>query len=247
MPEKHFYEQKDYTKEYLIPYFSKHIPRFTSMKTLEIGCAEGGLIVALKELGLDARGIELSNDRAELGNKMAGNSNIIVGDITDPELVTKIGEKFDLIIMREVIEHLHEKERAFNNLYSLLNDGGYLFISFPPKFSPFAGHQQIGKSFLKAMPYLHLLPVNFLKFLEKKLNENSTYIDEIKLHYSTGCTIKKFESLSRDSNLTPVIKELFLFRPVYARRFGLPTIKIPGIPLLREMISFGCEALLQKR
>ncbi len=247
MAEKHFYEQKQFTFKYLLPYFQKNIPNFQEKKVLEVGCAEGGLLKALHEIGMAVVGLELNSDRAEIAKEKNPSLNIFVGDITDPQLSAKINETFDLIIMREVIEHVSDKNYAFKNLNKLLNNNGYLFISFPPKRSPFAGHQQIGKSFLKIIPYLHILPTNFLKSISKSLGEYPSYIDEIKLHYSTGCTIKEFEFFSAIYNFIPVRKDLYFFRPIYALRFGLPTVRLPDISLLREYISFGCETLLQKK
>ena len=247
MPEKHFYEQKQYTQEYLLPYFQKYIPDFQNKRVLEVGCAEGGLLDSFQSIGMDVYGLELSPERANLAKEKNSRLNILVGDITDPELISKIGKKFDLIIMREVIEHVRDKESAFNNLNDLLNDGGYLFISFPPKRSPFAGHQQIGRSYLKMIPYLHILPASLLKSAARAAGESSGYIDEIKLHFSTGCTIYDFDFHYKKRNFRVIKKDHYLFRPIYAQRFGIPTIKLPKIPLLQEYITFGCETLLKKQ
>lgn len=247
MAEKHFYEQKEFTSKYLLPYFQKSIKNFETKKVLEIGCAEGGLLEIMEANGNYAVGIELSAERAAIAKKKNSKLNVIVGDITDPKLPEKVNEKFDLIIIREVIEHVRNKTAAFDNLNALLNDSGYLFISFPPKRSPFAGHQQIGKSFLKAIPYLHALPKRLLKTLAKMFGEGDGYIDEIKMHFGTGCTIKEFEKQSKRVGFSSVKKEFFFFRPIYSLRLGLPTIKLPNIPLVREYISFGCECLLQKK
>lgn len=43
MAEKHFYEQIEFTKKYLLTYFQRYINDFHKLKVLEIGCAEGGL------------------------------------------------------------------------------------------------------------------------------------------------------------------------------------------------------------
>ena len=246
MAEKHFYEQKQYTKEYLLPYFQKNIPEFHKKTVLEVGCAEGGLLTVLLDIGMHAVGIEISPERVEIAKKNNPSVNITVGDIMDPKLPEFIKDKFDVIIIREVIEHLHDKKSTFENLGRLLKDEGYVFISFPPKRSPFAGHQQIGKSFLKAIPYLHILPRLILKPVAKSLGEGEGYIDEIKLHYSTGCTIHELEFQCLLQNFIPIKKDYFLFRPIYALRFGLPTIKLPKIPVLKEYITFGCEALVNK-
>jgi 2-polyprenyl-3-methyl-5-hydroxy-6-metoxy-1,4-benzoquinol methylase len=247
MAEKHFYEQKQFTKEYLIPFFMKYVPDFHSKKILEVGCAEGGLIESMQEIGIYAVGIELSPERAAIAKEKNPKLNVFVGDITDPDLPNHLKDKFDLIIMREVIEHVPDKNAAFDNLVRLATADGFIFISFPPKYSPFAGHQQIGKTFLKAIPYLHLLPGRFLKMVAKSLGEDDSYINEIKHHFQTGCSIKEFEKQCSEHNLNTVKKEFFFFRPIYALRFGIRTIRLPNIPLLRENISFGCETLLRKK
>jgi 2-polyprenyl-3-methyl-5-hydroxy-6-metoxy-1,4-benzoquinol methylase len=247
MAEKHFYEQKKFTNEYLLPYFQKYISDFHNKKILEVGCAEGGLLEVMHELSIYSVGLEISAERAFIAKEKNPHLKVIVGDIMDMNLPKIINEKFDLIIMREVIEHIPNKYAAFDNLERLLNPNGYLFMSFPPKRSPFAGHQQIGRSLMKAVPYLHVLPASFLKICARILKEDSGYIDEIKHHFSTGCTISEFERQSKTKFFVPTKKDLFLFRPIYALRFGLPTIKLPNIPLLREYISMGCEVLLQKR
>ena len=246
MAERHFYEQKDFTQNYLLPYFQKNIPNFHKAKVLEVGCAEGGLLEVLQDLGMYARGVELSPERVSIATEKNPKLKIDVGDITDPSLPEKLGETFDMIIMREVIEHVPNKYAAFDNLYKLLNEKGYLFMSFPPKYSPFAGHQQIAQSFLKAVPYLHMLPETILRPIADSLGEKKDYVDEIKFHYSTGCSINQFEHHYLMKNFKIIKEEFFLFRPIYALRFGLPTLKLPNLLGIRECISFGCESLLQK-
>ncbi len=246
MAEKHFYEQKEFTEKYLLPYFRSYIPNFHKLNVLEIGCAEGGLLDILGSIGIDALGIELSPERIQISLDKNPNLKIIQGDITDENLPTRIGKEFDFIIMREVIEHVNNKYAAFDNIDRLLKPGGYLYISFPPKYSPFAGHQQIAKSFLKYLPYIHLLPTNILKKIAKHLSENENYVDEIKLHFSTGMVINKFENHCLIKNFIPVKKELFFFRPIYGYRYGIPKIKFPDLPLVKEIFTFGYEVLLRK-
>lgn len=246
MPEKHYYEQLNYTNEYLIPYFARYISSFKGLKVLEIGCAEAGFLAALKELGADVFGIEISSERVGIAHEKNPDLRIFVGDISSPNLPETITDKFDFIVMREVIEHIPEKKTTFENLYKLLNPGGYLFISFPPKYSPFAGHQQIGWSFLKMIPYLHILPAGMLNKLTLWLKERPGYIKEIKYNYFTGMAIGKFERYIRQFNYKIIQKDHFFFRPIYKGRFGLPKIKLPGIPLMREFCTFGYEIFLKK-
>lgn len=246
MPEQHFYEQRDHTDNYLVPFFKKHIKNFQNLKVLEVGCAEAGLMDRLSELGFEVTGVEIDPERAKIANEKNKNLNVIVGDISDPKIVEQTGNEFDFIIMREVIEHVIDKETAFANLNKLLKEGGYLFVSFPPKYSPFAGHQQVGLSILKAVPYIHMLPKKIITLLAKLFKEHQNFPHHVKFNYSTGCSIRNFEKLYKKNGFSIVIKEFFLFRPIYKLRFGLPLIKIPNLPLIREILSFGCETLLRK-
>ena len=72
-------------------------------------------------------------------------------------------------------------------------------------------------------------------------------INHININYSTGMAIKPFEKLYRKYGFTKLLQELYIFRPIYKKRFGLPSVKSPNIPGLREIITFGCEALLRKQ
>ncbi|MBU2493926.1 MAG: class I SAM-dependent methyltransferase [Bacteroidetes bacterium] len=254
MAKKQYYEQIEYTNSYLLPFFKNNIPGFENLpvikpglKVLEVGCAEAGFLRVLKDLGIETLGIELDNSRAKMALEENPGLQIIIGDITDDSLVEKINEQFDLVIMREVIEHVPDKEKAFENLSKLTKEGGFMFMSFPPKFSGFAGHQQVGRTFLKFTPYIHLLPAFITGILVKIFNEHSNFVEHIKHNYGTGITISLFEKLSRKNNFIPVKKMLYLFRPIYKFRFGLPTIPFFNIPVIREFLAFGCETILQKR
>lgn len=247
MAEKHYYEQLKFTESYLIPYFEKNIPNFYECKILEVGCAEGGFVKYLHDKGMKVKGLELEQSRVDIANEKAPELGIIQGDITDNSLTGKLGEKYDLIVMRDVIEHVPDRDAAFKNLNSLLNDNGYLFVTFPPRFSGFAGHQQNGKSIFRYIPYLHLLPGFIIRFMGNTLNESEKLINHVIENYKIGLSINKFVHLYKKYNFEVVVKDLFLFRPIYKIRFGVNTIKIPGIPLLQEFLAFGCECLLKKK
>jgi SAM-dependent methyltransferase len=250
MAVKHFFEQKEFTKSYLIPYFRKHIPDFNNLKVLEVGCAEGGFLDVLYELGIDAAGLELQAQRVQSGKTENPHLNMFVGDITEKnynKITEQVGKSFDLIVMRDVIEHVPNRSAMFSNIYQLLKPDGYLYVTFPPKYSGFAGHQQNGKSPLRYMPYLHLLPNKMIRLLGKWLAEKPNIIEGVIVNYETGLSIKVFEDFLVKYNFTPVVKELFLFRPVYKVRFNVPPVKIPNIPVLREVIAFGCEYLMTRK
>jgi len=246
MAEKHFYEQQEFSKSYLMPYLRRHIPDFENAEILEIGCGEAGFLDILHQSGVSATGIEIEAGRIKTALDKNPNLKIILGDITDPAVVKQMGRQFDLIIMRDVIEHIKDRDTMFANLRKLLKPEGYLYITFPPRFSGFAGHQQNGKSILRYLPYLHLLPVPLIRLLAKSFREREEVIYQVIINYQIGLTIRRFTQLYRLYDFTPVIRELFIFRPIYQIRFKVTPRRIPNIPGLREFIAFGSEYLLRK-
>jgi len=246
MAEKHYEEQIRHTKEYLIPYLNRHLPDWRQYRILEVGCAEGGFLSVLREHNVDAVGVELEPDRVETARRRDPLLQIEVGDITDSTLAAKWPQHFDLIVMRDVIEHVPERDAAFANLNRLLKPGGCLYITFPPRFSAFAGHQQNGRTTLKRVPYLHLLPDFAIRFLGQIFGENKALIAAVIHNYRTGLTIRRFETFYNKHGFTPVVEELFWIRPVFKIRFGLTPRRFPNIPFFREFLALGCEYLLRK-
>lgn len=246
MAEKHFKEQKLFTVSYLIPYFEKHLPQFERMKILEIGCAEAGFLDVLHKKGIQVTGLELEAGRVKIAKKKNPQLNIFTGDITDESIITNLGGPFDLIVMRDVIEHIPNRNKIFTNIRRLLNTDGYCYITFPPRFSGFAGHQQNGKTILRMIPYLHLLPDFIIKRLGSILKEKPNVIDAVVENYKIGLSIRKFKTYLDRYNFSPIVNELFLFRPIYQYRFKLRPARFPNIFLLREFFAFGCEYLIKK-
>ena len=86
-------------------------------------------------------------------------------------MIEKLNSKFDLIILRDVIEHLNNSNMylLFDRIDKLSNNNTVVLITFPPFYSPFGLHQQVlMKNFLKYIPYLSLLPKGLIKYLSDK-------------------------------------------------------------------------------
>jgi SAM-dependent methyltransferase len=246
MAEKHFMEQKRHAGQYLIPYLENHCPGFNRFRVLEIGCAEGGFLSALREKGMRAVGLELSSGRAALALSLDPLLDVRVGDAAAPSACGRLGGPFDLVVMRDVVEHVPDRPALFRNLRELLKQGGFAYITFPPRFSPFAGHHQNGRSFLKHVPYLHLLPAPFLRFLGGRMKEHPHIIEGAAANFKTGLSVAGFERCCRNQGFRFINKDFFLIRPVYQVRFGLRPVRIPDIPFIREAIATGCECLIKK-
>jgi len=247
MAEKHFYEQRAFTRDYVLPFLKQHIPDFASRTVLEVGCAEAGFLSVLREQGMSVAGIELDEERVRLAKTMNPDLDVVMGDITDANVLAQRSGAFDVIVMREVIEHVPDREAAFSNLVRLLRKDGYLYITFPPRFSPFAGHQQVGRTILAKTPYLHYWPGFILKPVARWLNEYEYLIRFVLQNYYDGLTVRRFDRLCRRYNLQFIVRDLFLVRPIYQQRFGWRPRRFFNIPLLREVLVTGCECILRKR
>ena len=68
------------------------------------------------------------------------------------------------------LEHISNKETALSNMFSILRPGGKLFISYPPKYCAYAGHQQTVSNIFGKIPYIHLLPDFLYKLYLKMIN-----------------------------------------------------------------------------
>ena len=246
MAEKHFHEQRKFAREYLVHHLEAHIPDFRNKTVLEVGCAEAGFLDYLQEIGINGVGIELEENRVALAHRLTPRSEVYQGDITDISLPATLGKRFDVVVMRDVIEHVPDRKTALHVIWNFLNPGGYALITFPPRFSPFAGHQQHAHSFLKLTPYVHLWPKFLWYGIGKLLGEEREYLDSVMHNYRIGLTIRQFEKFYRAAGFREVLREVFLLRPIFKYRMGTPIVRFPNIPFLREFLATGCEYLIQK-
>lgn len=248
MAQKHYDEQFLYSKTYLIQFLTEKLRcPLKELNILEVGCAEGGFIAACNDENISVDGLELEPSRVKTALKINPDINVRIGDVTNESIFNYFeNNKYDLIIIRDVIEHITEKNKAFTNMKKLLKVGGYIFITFPPLYSPFAGHQQNGRTLIAKTPYIHLLPNIIFKFFAKTLNETTSVTDDIIFNRANGLSIKSFFSICEKHNLDVFDFNLFLIRPVFQIRFGLRPRKFPDMPFMRELFSMGCETILKK-
>jgi SAM-dependent methyltransferase len=96
-------------------------------RVLDVGCYTGGLLYLLKNKDFkNIEGLDTSEYAAIIGKKNFG-VKISVGSVFDD---LKIG-KFDFIILTHVIEHIRNLDTFIRRLYSLLNEGGHVYVEMP--------------------------------------------------------------------------------------------------------------------
>ena len=230
---------RDYQKEIGNYYLENYVRPFAEgRKILDIGCAEGGVLEVIENAGFDCTGLEHSEHRVEYAKKTGSKKiKFIHGDIE----TKKLGNKFDVILMLDVIEHLENKQAALENIKQALLPKGICIISFPPFRSAFGGHQQVMSSFLKFVPFLHLLPEKaycwFLEHIEKK------NVESFFRNYKTGITIRQFEKQLKQIGFHIIKKDFHFVRPRQAFRFGIK-IRVYKFSFFREYFSTGAIYIL---
>jgi SAM-dependent methyltransferase len=91
---------------------------------LEIGSAKGFFLSKAKERGYKVYGIELNKKNAELSRQLVGDT-VLEGDLFDA--CFEVG-KFDVIYMRDVIEHIPNPQPFFRELKRIAKPGALMFI-----------------------------------------------------------------------------------------------------------------------
>lgn len=245
------------SKEYIIPFIDSIEPIKQDYKVLEIGCAEAGVLKAFTDLNIKCFGIELSPSRTKLAKNYlsseveAGLISFLSKDIYDVDILNDIGFKFDLIILKDVIEHIPNQKNVLHRLSDFLEEDGKIFFAFPPWQMPFGGHQQVCKSkVLMFLPYFHLLPMKVYTSILKLFGETPNAIKELKEIKETGISIERFEKILKEENYTTLAKQLFLINPIYKYKFGMKVVTqfavIAKIPVLRNFLSTCAYYLVKK-
>ena len=243
-PLRYLNEQIISTQKHIVPFIAKCKALTAGMQVLEIGCGEGGNLKPFLDLGCVCTGVDFSTPKIEKGNafyaghQYASNIRLISEDIYK---IKEFEAKFDLIIIRDVIEHIHDQDKFLGLLKSLLAPNAVVFFAFPPWQNPFGGHQQICQNkLLSALPYYHLLPVAIYKTMLKLFGETDGKIGSLLEIKETGISLERFEKLIAKNGYKQLQRTLYFVNPNYEIKFGLkPRILfgIFAIPYLRNFIT----------
>lgn len=220
--------QQENAERYVIPFIEKSLPLKKGMRVMEIGCAEGGVLKAFLNLGCYGVGVELMPSRYKKAQEVLkdeilnNNAALINKNIYDVDIEKEFPEKFDLIVLKDVIEHIHDQNAILKKLREFLKDDGHIFFGFPPWYMPFGGHQQIANSkLLSKLPYYHILPMSTYKWLLKIGGETEQKIADLAEIKETGISIERFHKLIKSNDYSIQNETYFLINPIYIYKFGL--------------------------
>lgn len=245
-------------KEYILPYVRQHHPLPAGSKVLEIGCGEAGVLKAFLEENCRCVGIELHESRIETAVSFmpepvaSGQLQLIARNIYDIDPEKELDFRFDLIILKDVIEHIPDQDRFMHFLQAFLAPGGVVFFAFPPWYMPFGGHQQICRNkWLSKLPYYHLLPAALYHQVLRWGGETAQTIQELQEIKDTGISIERFEQILRKRNYAVLQRKIFLINPIYQFKFGwaprTQNALLSNLPYVRDFLSTAVYFLVTKK
>ena len=248
----YFDYQYSVARDVVIPWLDPHVS-FAGLAVGDFGCHEGGVLQALREIAGIASGIGFDVDEDSVRRsafEQDSRFRLVLGDILD---VDAARYKFDLILLRDVIEHTPNPVAILEKAKTCLRDGGHIFVSFPPYYSPFGGHQHEAGNGVRFVPFIHYVPDGLFYHLSRfrdtpYMSAESTLAD-IRSVRQTRLTLSKAERAFEEAGLRIETQEFFLFRPEFQVRYGLSSWSVPFIqrlPVVREVATLGAYFLLRR-
>jgi SAM-dependent methyltransferase len=243
-----FDQQVDNSHNYVLPFIEKTKKLGSGVNVLEIGCGEGGVLVPFAEKGCYCVGVDLNPARIEIANDLLsqqvqlGKMQFLYKNVYDEDFLQKFKGFFDIIILKDAIEHIPEQEKFIPYLKNFLKEGGQIYFGFPPWYMPFGGHQQVCQNKIASvLPYYHILPTPIYKGVLQLFGEPEPVIKELLEIKDTQITIERFENIVRQSGLQVLNKQHYLINPIYKYKFGLKPRKQSGllssIPFVRNFLT----------
>ena len=145
-----------------IPNFRKLIPNVKEKKILDLGCGYWENDKYCRDLGAkEILGIDISEHMIKIAEKNNADENIKY-KVMAMEDISKIKEKFDIVISSLAFHYVKDYEKLIKDIYNLLNDNGILIFSIDhplriaSKFEPWMkkNYTEInGKCFLLVSDY----------------------------------------------------------------------------------------------
>ncbi len=233
-------------ERFLLPLLERRGVALAGRSVLDAGCGYGGVLAALAErhpLGA-ALGVDLDMDMIRAGSgRCPRGVSLEAGDFLSLD-----AGRFDIILLRDVLEHIVDVEAALAKAAALLNPGGTVFASFAPFYSPFGGHQHNGSGLPSRVPWLHLLPEaafrSLLRLPGNSYKTGGNLAADMDTVLRTRLTLARFLRAARKAGFEVRYRAQYLSRPEYAVKLGIPEVPFPPVPVLSELLCTGAEALL---
>jgi 2-polyprenyl-6-hydroxyphenyl methylase / 3-demethylubiquinone-9 3-methyltransferase len=122
-----------YVRDVVVGHFARD-PKagkpFTGLRLLDIGCGGGILSEPMARLGAEVVGIDPSATNVEVARLHAVQSDLAIDyRITTAEALGETGEKFDVVLAMEVVEHVADVDAFVAAAAALIKPGGLIFVA----------------------------------------------------------------------------------------------------------------------
>lgn len=124
--------------------FSRFLPKQKNASILDVGCGDGALLWWLQQIGFtNAEGVEVSKEQVVIARRL-GVDHVHQADLN--EFLSSKVESYDLLILRNVLEHFRKSEilEILRLCRSALRPEGRVVIQVPNGESPFFGRIRYG-------------------------------------------------------------------------------------------------------
>lgn len=103
---------------------------FAGLRLLDIGCGGGLLSEPMARLGFDVLGADASEKNIKTAATHAAECELAIDyRATTAEALAEAGERFDVILNMEVIEHVADLNLFMKSCASMLKPGGLMFVA----------------------------------------------------------------------------------------------------------------------
>ena len=175
-------------------------------------------------------------------------STVLEDDNTSKQSIS-YEDKYDVILLHDVIEHVPTKEPFLAHLRKFMKTKGVLFVGFPAWQMPFGGHQQICRSKLCShLPFIHLLPTPLYRLLLKTCNEEKGTMNELMSIKECRTSIELFERLIHQCGFSVTDQKLWFINPHYKQKFHLTPRLLPHwvwkMKYIRNFFTTSCWYIL---
>jgi 2-polyprenyl-3-methyl-5-hydroxy-6-metoxy-1,4-benzoquinol methylase len=108
-----------------VSFLKRHINATSGLKALDYGCSAGGFTMALNQGGFSTIGCDYDSNYIKFGR------DTFDLDLRDGGLSTVSKEKFDLVVLHHVLEHMRDPLTFLRSLKTHLKSTGYLYVAVP--------------------------------------------------------------------------------------------------------------------
>lgn len=214
----------------------------------EIGCAEGGVLAAFADrgasyaLGTDIQEPLLRIVSTPVWNELGYAITFTQHDVIYDEIPHEWQHRFDVVLLRDVIEHLDDAGIALANIARIMKPGGIVLVTFPPYTSPFGGHQQLLGTKSGALPFVHLLPWSIFGAMVRKGDPVNQ--EEVERLHTIRCSAQKVKQAATRAGLAVLDQRYFGLRPVFRWKYErpIPSFELGALASLPGMKSIAMEA-----